>query len=56
MTQLVIPPIPFACPTLIADYILSIEQAKVEKFHLLTVNKTVIQYGDPVFNVDTNHF
>ena len=33
-----------------------IAQAKVEKFHLLTADKIVIQYGSPVFSVDTNHY
>jgi len=33
-----------------------IAQAKVEKFHLLSADKIVIQYGSPVFSVDTNHY
>ncbi|MGZ8135831.1 MAG: type II toxin-antitoxin system VapC family toxin [Methylococcaceae bacterium] len=33
---------------------LLLAQAKVEKFHLLTMDNIIIQYGDPVFNVDAN--
>lgn len=35
---------------------LLLAQASVEKFHLLTVDKTVMQYGDPAFSVGPDHF